>query len=111
MEPATEKILARITEIIVKEIDPQQIILFGSQSRDTPHPDSDFDFLIVQDRPFGPAQTRRQEMSRLWRLLAHFPISQDILIFTPEELEDWRQSTNHVIARALREGKILYERH
>ena len=56
MEPATEKMLARITEIIVKEIDPRQIILFGSQARGTPHPDSDFDFLIVQDRPFGPAQ-------------------------------------------------------
>jgi predicted nucleotidyltransferase len=111
MKPATEKVLARITEIIVKEIDPRQIILFGSQARGTSHPDSDFDFLIVQDRPFGAAKTRRQEMSRLWRLLAHFPISQDILIFTPKELEEWRQSANHVIARALREGKILYERH
>ena len=111
MEPAIEKMLARITEIIIRELDPRQIILFGSQARGPTHPHSDFDFLIVKDRPFGPAESRKKEMSRLWRRSAHFPISQDLLIFSPEELEEWRQSTNHVIARALREGKILYERH
>jgi uncharacterized protein len=110
MEHSTQKMLARIIRIITQEIDPRQIILFGSQARGTPHPDSDFDFLIVQDRPFT-TKTRRREMSRLWRLLAHFPISQDILIFTPEEVDEWRHSTNHVIARALREGEIIYERH
>jgi uncharacterized protein len=111
MEPAIEKMLARITEIIVRELNPRQLILFGSQARGPTHPQSDFDFLIVKDRPFGAAGSRKKEMSRLWRLLAHFPISQDLLIFSPEELEEWRQSTNHVIARALREGKTLYERH
>ena len=111
MKPAAEDMLARITQIIIKEMNPQQIILFGSQARGSAHPDSDFDFLIVKERPFSPTKNRRQEMSRLWRLLAHFPISQDILIFTPEELDEWRHSINHVIARALREGKILYERH
>ncbi len=105
-----QRLISEITDIIVREVDPKQVILFGSQARGAARPDSDLDFLIVQDHPFGPGQTRRQQMARLLRLLAHFPVSQDILVYTPAEVEEWRKTKNHVIARALREGKILYER-
>ena len=68
------------------------------------------DLLIVKDRPFGPQNSRREESGRLWRLLARFGVPQDILVFTPQEVEHWRDTRNHVVARALREGKVLYER-
>jgi predicted nucleotidyltransferase len=110
MNLETEKLIKEIMEIIVQAMDPKQVILFGSQARGTPRAESDLDFLIVQDHPFGPGHTRRQQMAKLWRLLAHFPVSQDILVYTPGEVQEWRQSKNHVIARAVREGKVLYER-
>ena len=110
MASETEKLINEITAIIIREIDPKQVILFGSQARGMPRPDSDLDFLIIQDHPFGPGHTRRQQMAKIWRLLAHFPVSQDILVYTPDEIEEWRLSKNHVIARALREGKLVYER-
>jgi predicted nucleotidyltransferase len=110
MSPETEKLIEEMTAIIVREVDPKQVILFGSQARGAARPDSDLDFLIIQDHPFVRGQTRRKQMARLWRLLARFPVSQDILVYTPDEVEEWRQSKNHVIARALREGKLLYER-
>jgi predicted nucleotidyltransferase len=110
MSSETEKLIDEITEIIIREVDPKQVILFGSQARGTSRPGSDLDFLIVQDHPFAPGHTRRQQMSKIWRRLAHFPVSQDILVYTPDEIEEWRQSKNHVIGRALREGKLVYER-
>jgi uncharacterized protein len=110
MSSETEKLIDEITEIIIREVDPKQVILFGSQARGTSRPGSDLDFLIVQDHPFGPGHTRRQQMAKIWRRLAHFPVSQDILVYTPDEIEEWRQSKNHVIGRALREGKLVYER-
>ena len=30
--------------------------------------------------------------------------------YTPEEVEKWSGTTNHIIGIALREGKVLYER-
>lgn len=110
MSPEAEKLIEEMTAIIVREVDPKQVILFGSQARGAARPDSDLDFLIIQDHPFVRGQTRRKQMARLWRLLARFPVFQDILVYTPDEVEEWRQSKNHVIARALREGKLLYER-
>ena len=110
MRPEIDQLIKKMTDIIVQEVNPKQVILFGSQARGAARPDSDLDFLIVQDHPFVPGQTRRQQMARLLRLLAQFPVSQDILVYTPDEVEEWRQSKNHVIARALREGKVLYER-
>ncbi len=110
MEPKTEQIIQEMSAIIVQAVNPKRIILFGSQAKGTPRPDSDLDFLIVQDRPFSSTSTRRQQMARLWRLLAHFPLSQDFVVYTEEEVERWRHTRNHVIARALREGKVVYER-
>jgi len=84
MSQTIEKLIEEMTAIIIREIDPKKVILFGSQAKRKARYDSDLDFLIVQDHPFGPGQTRRQQMGKIWRLLARFPVSQEILIFTPE---------------------------
>lgn len=106
----TDELIQKMTDIIVHAVNPQQVILFGSYTRDTMRQDSDLDFLIVEDQPFRPEWSRWQQMAHLWRLLAHFPIAKDILIYSRDEVEHWRHTKNHVIARALREGRLLYER-
>ena len=110
MQPTPDDLIHEMTAIIAEAVDPQQVILFGSRAKGTAGPASDLDFLIIQDHPFTPDATRRKQMAKLWRLLAHFPVSQDILLVTPQEVEEWRHTINHVIARALREGKVVYER-
>ena len=47
---------------------------------------------------------------RLWRVLAAFDAPADLLVYSRDEVAYWRDSCNHVLARALREGKVLYER-
>ena len=110
MTKGTEQAIERMVDSIVREVDPQRVVLFGSYARGEAGADSDIDFLIVQDHPFEPGWGRRQQMAQLWRLLARFPVSQDILIYTPDEVERWRDTQNHIVARAPREGRVLYER-
>jgi len=47
-------------------------------------------------------------MAKLWRALAKFPVSKDILVYDCQEIEQWRGSLNHIVGRALREGEVLY---
>ena len=111
MLQVTEELLKEMTDIIVREVDPRKVILFGSHARGEAGPDSDLDFLVVEDGPFGAERSRRAEMVRLWRILEEYRIAMDFLVFTPEEVEKWKTARNHVVAHAVREGKVLYERH
>ena len=95
---------------IVDEVDPEQVILFGSRGRGDARVRSDVDLLVIEAEPFGPGHSKHEEMNRLYRALRGFRVPKDILVFSNEEVEYWRDSLNHVLARALREGKVLYER-
>lgn len=45
---------------------------------------------------------------RLYIALKGLNVSKDILLYSREEFDHWKSSTNHVIDRAVREGKVLY---
>lgn len=102
--------LSMLAECIVNLVQPRQIIVFGSQARGTPSEGSDIDLLVVAHRPVGVTWSRRREIGRIRRALPRIGRPIDILLFTPEEVEKWRDTTNHVVSEALREGRILYER-
>ena len=104
-----EKTIQEMVRVIVKEIDPVRIILFGSRSRQDYRPDSDIDLLVVVRAPFDENHNRRKEAVRLWRALAPFRVPKDILVFTQDEVDQWSRSLNHIVAHATREGKTLYE--
>lgn len=95
---------------IVDEVDPRRIYLFGSYARGDQTADSDIDLLIVEDREFGPERNRWSELKRIRRALRPFRVPKDILVYSQKEFETWKKSANHVVARAGREGKLLYDR-
>ena len=102
--------LRRIVDTIVNEVDPVRIVLFGSQARGDADDTSDVDLLIVVDEPFQNGRERVDMMTHLWRVLSDIQGPKDLLVYSLEEIEKWREAPNHVIARALREGEVLYER-
>ncbi len=109
MVNASVEMIERMTRQIVREVDPQRILLFGSWARDEANVHSDVDFLVVEREPFGRNRSRRREAARIWRCLSEFRIPKDILVYSVSELAQWKDSSHHVIAMALREGKVLYE--
>ena len=104
----TEELIREMTAVVAREVAPEAIILFGSHATGDVHPNSDVDLLVIEAGPFGPNKDRRREMTRIWRALAGFAVAKDILVYSHEEVERWRDARNHVIGRALRKGRLLY---
>lgn len=104
-------VLNQMVEIIVAAVQPEKIILFGSHARGTAKVSSDYDFLVVNAKPFDESRSRYKEISKISRALARLRIATDVLLHSTDEVEQWKHSLNHVIGRAVREGVVLYERH
>jgi predicted nucleotidyltransferase len=106
----SEQVIEGMVQAIVEEVGPRRIYLFGSCARGSQTADSDVDLLIVEDQRFGPDRNRWSELKRIRKALRSFRVPKDILIYSRDEFEKWEDSVNHVIAHAVREGKLLYER-
>ena len=103
-----DELLQAICKVIVREVDPERILLFGSYARGEGHAGSDLDLLIVGT--LIPPESRLQALGRLYLALGGMPVSKDLLFYTAAEVDQWRGARNHVIAKALREGKVIYDR-
>jgi predicted nucleotidyltransferase len=99
-----------ITQAIVKTVNPRKIIMFGSQAKGQAKKDSDVDILVIADRPEGEVWKRREELGNIRRNIPRIEIAVDLLLYSPEEVNKWKSTTNHVISEAFREGEVLYER-
>lgn len=110
MTPVTDALLEEMVRTIVDEADPEQVILFGSHARGSATSDSDVDLLVIKSESFENGELRYNEGIRLYNALSHFNVPKDILVYSRERVEYWRDSLNHVVARALREGRVLYGR-
>ena len=107
---ASPAVLDEIVGRLVVAVDPEMIVLFGSSAIGEAGPGSDVDLLVVDREPFGPDRSRRRQLRRIREALAGMGIAKDILLFSADEVERWRSSPNHIVARALQQGRILYAR-
>jgi len=69
MDTNEKALLQQMVEMIVREVAPETIILFGSRARGDARPDSDIDLLVVEKKPFSPQRSRRKEAARLYMAL------------------------------------------
>ena len=110
MTQITDSIIGQMVKALVEEADPEQVILFGSRARGDSYEHSDVDLVVVEAEPFGPERSRHKEMMRLRRALRPFRVPVDVLVYSRDDVDYWRDSLNYVLARAMREGTVLYER-
>ena len=59
---------------------------------------------------FSPQRRRSKEAARLYMALRGLAVSKDILLYSRDEFDHWKNSLNHVVGRAHREGRVLYGR-
>lgn len=102
----TPLFLQEIVRRIVDAVDPARIILFGSYAYGTPHKDSDIDILVIMetDRP------RHKRPVAINRALAGLLIPKDILVYTPAEVDDWKDVPQAFVTQVLKKGVVVYDK-
>jgi predicted nucleotidyltransferase len=99
-------LLEEITRRIRTAATPEKIILFGSHVRGEAGPDSDLDLLVVVSGVTHP----RQESTHIRRALRGLLVPVDVIVATPEQMAQYRDTIGLIYGPALREGMVLYER-
>jgi predicted nucleotidyltransferase len=106
MPRAPIAIESQIIERVLAVGQPERIVLFGSRARGESRSTSDFDLFII-----GPSDKPRYARAGVYyRSLATLPAEVDVMVYTPKEVEEWKNVPEAFVTTALREGVVLYER-
>ncbi len=106
IETVDESFISEIIHRIVEVARPLKIILFGSYAYDIPEKDSDIDILVVMSSDLP----RYKRSVPIYRALAGLLIPKDVLVYTPEEIEEWSGVPQSFITTVMRKGKVVYEK-
>jgi len=83
-----------------------RVILFGSYARGEATDRSDVDLMVVAQTDLPP----HKRAVGLYKQFRPYPFGMDIVVYTPQEVEDGKKSALTFVSTVLREGKTLYER-
>lgn len=104
----SEEIFEKIndyTKRVVKELDPQQVILFGSFAEGDFNEASDVDVVVVAD-----FRESFHDRIKLLMRLNEFGIPIEPVGYTGEEFEEMRNKGNPFILEVLEKGRTLYSK-
>jgi len=105
--PTSAKTNERLAEVIRRIADaaqPERIILFGSSARGEGGPNSDLDLLVIK----GGEYDYHLLMESIYTHLHGVEMAVDVVLVTPEQVDQYRDTHCLVIKPALREGKEVY---
>ena len=97
-----EKIKARI----VKHFQPEKIILFGSYAYGIPKENSDIDLLVIKESDLP----KHKRITEILSILRDFDVGIEPIVYTPEEVEEWKNVSHAFVTSIMNKGKVIYER-
>ena len=100
----SEQKIEEVKNRIVENFHPEKIILFGSYASGNATEDSDLDLLIIQKTEL-PKGERKMPIKNMLR---SFEFPMDILVYTPDEVDYWKDASMAFVTRIINEGKIIY---
>jgi len=100
-----DPVLAEIVERLVNALCPARIYLFGSQARGDAGPDSDYDLMVLVDRPTEPRYRLSQKGFRALRGVA---VAVDVVVWDRETFDARLHLKASFPATVVREGRLLH---
>lgn len=100
-----EPVLREIVERLVNALNPARIYLFGSKARGDAGTDSDYDILVLVERPTEP-QYRLSQVG--YRALRGVPAAVDVLVWDRATFDSRLHLKASFPATVVREGRLLH---
>ena len=100
------KELNDISRRLIKEYDPEKIILFGSRAEGKDNEGSDIDLVVVK-------VTKKRLLDRhieVETLLADRAVPIDIIVYTPDEMRNLYSMGSPFVEEIVEKGRLLYMR-
>ena len=106
IEKVDKYLIDDVTRRIVKAVAPEKIILFGSHAYGKPSKDSDLDILVIMKSNLP----RYKRSVPIYRALTGILIPKDIIVYTPQEVEEWDDVPQAFVTTVVTRGKTIYEK-
>lgn len=101
----SEEEVQSLVDKIVKHIEPEKVIVFGSYAKGTATAKSDLDFFVIKETHLPMGERDKDIRFVLTELL----VSIDVHVYTPEEVDEFGQEEYSFVHSVIKTGKVLYE--
>jgi len=99
--------IRELIKTVAKEYFPEaEVMLFGSRSRNSASPDSDYDILIVTDKQLS-SEDKIYYRTIIRKELLKEGIRSDILIQSKKDIENKKRLPGHIIRNIFKEAIML----
>ncbi|MEO8820180.1 MAG: nucleotidyltransferase domain-containing protein [Ginsengibacter sp.] len=100
-----------VADIIVEEIQPEKVFLFGSYASGAPDKNSDVDFIVIVNKILGK-KSRIDGMGKLnlKTALPNLLFPKDFKMYSVDEYNKLKENRFSFLHGALQNSKLLYER-
>jgi predicted nucleotidyltransferase len=98
--------LEKAIESIIKSVNPDKIILFGSRARGDFKKESDYDICIIKKG----VEHRRKLAQQIYRFLYGVGVPVDIIVETPERFEELKDNPFMIYQEISKYGRVVYEK-
>ena len=102
----TEEDIQRIVDLVVAEVHPLQVVLFGSAARGEQHDGSDVDLMIVVPEDADRSGVADALYALMYRERVSIPTQ--FVVTTPSSFERHRTSLGLVYREIARDGREMY---
>jgi len=102
----SDNAFAAIGEVARSVIPDARVLLFGSHARGEADPESDYDIIVITERPVD-IRSKFALRTHIRKQLLERGIRCDVLVQSEQEIQTKRELPGHVVRNALRDGVYL----
>ena len=101
-----ESVLSDLIQRIRQTVEPERIILFGSQVHENTSSDSDYDICVLK----LDVDNRRKVSKSIYKALYGCGVAVDVIVETPQGFETLKENPHLIYSQIAQHGLTIYDR-